>query len=70
MLFMLIDTSVIVAVILEENGFEELGLKIGEAETREISAVRYMEASMVLITKRGEGIEAILDKRLPSFRSA
>ncbi|HWZ52359.1 MAG TPA: type II toxin-antitoxin system VapC family toxin [Granulicella sp.] len=67
---MLIDTSVIVAVILEENGFEELGLKIGEAETREISAVRYMEASMVLITKRGEGIEAILDKRLPSFRSA
>jgi len=61
---MVIDTSVIVAVILEEEGFEELGLKIGEAETREISAVSYMEASMVLITKRGEGIESILDKVL------
>jgi ribonuclease VapC len=59
-----IDTSVIVAVILEEDGFEELALKIGEAETREISAVSYMEASMVLITKRGDGIEAILDKVL------
>jgi ribonuclease VapC len=59
-----IDTSVIVAVILEEDGFEELALKIGEAETREISAVSYMESSMVLITKRGDGIETILDKVL------
>lgn len=61
---MVLDTSVIVAVILEEDGFEELALKIGDAETREISAVSYMEASMVLITKRGDGIEAILDKVL------
>ena len=61
---MVIDTSVIVAVMLEEAGFEELALKMGEAETREISAVSYMEASMVLITKRGEGVEAILDEML------
>jgi ribonuclease VapC len=61
---MVIDTSVIVAVMLEEDGFEELALKMGEAETREISAVSYMEASMVLITKRGEGVEAILDEML------
>ena len=61
---MVIDTSVIVAVMLEEEGFEELALKMGEVETREISAVSYMEASMVLITKRGEGVEAILDEML------
>jgi len=59
-----IDTSAIVAVMLEEDGFEELALKMGEAESREISAVSYMEASMVLISKRGEGIESILDTML------
>jgi ribonuclease VapC len=61
---MVMDTSANVALILEEDGFEELGLKMGEAESREISAVSYMEASMVLITKRGEGLEAILDRVL------
>src|ERR1035437_6673602 len=61
---MVIDTSAIVAVMLEEDGFEELVLKMGEAESREISAVSYMEASMVLISKRGEGIESILDTML------
>jgi len=50
--------------MLEEDGFEELALKMGEAESREISAVSYMEASMVLISKRGEGIESILDTML------
>ena len=61
---MVIDTSAIVAVMLEEDGFEELTLKMGEAETREISAVSCMEASMVLISKRGEGIESVLDTML------
>jgi ribonuclease VapC len=37
---------------------------MGEAESREVSAVSYMEASMVLISKRGEGIESILDTML------
>ena len=67
---MVIDTSAIVAVMLEEDGFEELALKMGEAESREISAVSYMEASMVLISKRGEGIESILDTMLAEGESA
>jgi ribonuclease VapC len=41
---------------------------MGEAETREISAVSYMEASMVLLTKRGEGIEAVFDRVLAEAR--
>jgi ribonuclease VapC len=61
---MVLDTSVIVAVMLNEEGFELLLSRIGEAETREISAVSYMEASMVLIGKRGDGVEADLDRML------
>jgi ribonuclease VapC len=61
---MVIDTSVIVSIMLEEEGSEEFLLKLGEADSRKISAISYMEASMVLITKRGEGVEKILDTML------
>jgi ribonuclease VapC len=61
---MVLDTSVVVAVMQHEEGFELLISRIGEALTREISAVSYMEASMVLIGKRGEGAEADLDRML------
>jgi ribonuclease VapC len=61
---MVLDSSVVVAIMQHEEGYELLISRMGEAETREISAVSYMEASMVLITRRGDGVEADIDRML------
>jgi ribonuclease VapC len=59
---MIIDTSVLIALILKEPGFEDLVFKMAEADDRLLSAASYLEASIVLLKKRGEGIELELDR--------
>lgn len=59
---MVIDTSILMAVILKENGFEDLVFKMAESDTRFLSAASYLEASIVLLGRRGKGVEADLDR--------
>jgi ribonuclease VapC len=59
---MVIDTSILVAVILEENGYEEFVFKMAEADARYISAASYLEASVVLLKRRGQGVDLELDR--------
>jgi ribonuclease VapC len=59
---MVIDTSILVAVILKEKGYEELVFKMAEADARYLSAGSYLEASVVLLRRRGEGVELDLDR--------
>ncbi|HEX4576641.1 MAG TPA: type II toxin-antitoxin system VapC family toxin [Edaphobacter sp.] len=61
---MVIDTSVLVAILLKEQGFEELVFKLAEAKVRYLSAANYLEASIVLLKKRGKGIELELDRAI------
>ena len=61
---MVVDTSVLVAAVLKEEGFEELIFKLAEAEARYLSAASYLEASIVLLRRRGEGIELELDRMI------
>jgi ribonuclease VapC len=56
---MVIDTSVLVAIALQEDGFEEYVFKMAEADSRSLSAASYMEASIVLLNRRGP--EALSD---------
>ena len=58
---MVVGTSAVVAIGLHEYGYEELIEKLANAETRSMSAVSYMEAAMVLITRRGDDAERRLD---------
>jgi ribonuclease VapC len=59
---MVIDTSVLVAVIVREEGFEQLVFKMAEADARYLSAGSYLEASIVLSARRGPGVELELDR--------
>jgi ribonuclease VapC len=61
---MVVDTSILVAVILKEEGYEELVFKMAEADARYLSAASYLEASIVLLRRRGKGIELELDRVL------
>ena len=61
---MVVDTSVLVAILLKEQGFEEFVFKLAEAEDRYLSAASYLEASIVLLKRRGEGIELELDRAI------
>lgn len=61
---MVLDTSAVIAIMQHEEGYELLISRMGEADIREISAANYMEASMVLIARRGETVEADLDQML------
>ena len=61
---MVIDTSILVAVILKEQYYEDLVFKMAEAEARFLSAANYLEASIVLLRRRGEGVELELDRLL------
>jgi len=69
---MVLDTSVVVAIMLHEDGYELLISRIAESNACEISAVSYMESSMVLISKRGDSleVEADLDRMLHEARAA
>ena len=59
---MVIDTSILVAVILREKGYEDLVFKMAEADARYLSAASYLEASVVLLKRRGVGVELDLDR--------
>ncbi len=59
---MVIDTSVLVAIVLKESGYKELVFKMAEAEDRHLSAASYLEASIVLLRRRGLGVELELDR--------
>lgn len=61
---MVIDTSAVVAIMQHEDGYTELIETLASAATRSISAVSYMEAAMVLITRRGHDAEQKLDAML------
>ena len=65
---MVLETSAAVAIILRENGYESLLKRLLVASKPAISAVSYMEASMVLIGKRGVGAEKELDRFLYEAR--
>jgi ribonuclease VapC len=51
---MVIDSSALVAVILKEPGHHAIVEKMVDSPGNLVSAVSYMETSMVLLTRRGE----------------
>jgi ribonuclease VapC len=61
---MVVDTSILIAIVLKEQGFEELVFKLAEADVRCLSAASYLEASIVLLKRRGKGIELELDRTI------
>lgn len=61
---MIVDTSVLVAVLLKEKGFEEFVFTLAETDTRYLSAASYLEASIVLLKRRGKGIELELNRTI------
>jgi ribonuclease VapC len=61
---MVIDTSVIVAMMLHEPDAPMLLAKMAEAKTRSTSACSYMEASMVVIARRGDETGDDIDRAL------
>ena len=61
---MVVDSSILIAIFLRENGYEQLLLKLKSADGLAMSAASYVETSMVLIGRRGEGIEKELDRFL------
>lgn len=67
---MVVDSSILVAVILKEHGYEDLVFRMAEADERCISAATYLEASMVLLKRRGEGVEIELDRLLYESKTA
>lgn len=61
---MVVDTSVLVAIALKEAGYERYVFAMAEADHRLISAASYMEASIVLINRLGQGAAIELDRTL------
>lgn len=59
---MVIETSVLVAISLREEGYEEYIFKMADADGRALSAASYMEASIVLINRRGQDAALELDR--------
>jgi ribonuclease VapC len=56
-----IDTSAVVAIMLDEPEREAFGAAIAAAPKRRISSVSYCEAAIVLSARRGEAAVAELD---------
>lgn len=54
---MVVDTSVIVAILLMEPDRSELSRKLSRASSRQLSSVSYMEAGMVLTSRFGATAE-------------
>jgi ribonuclease VapC len=61
---MVVDTSAIIAIIFEESDADYLLSKLAVALSRQASVVSYVEATMVLISRRGESAAAQLDPML------
>ena len=64
---MILDTSALVAVFLEEPGAEELVDKLGAAETIAIAAPTLVEAGIVLTARVGDEAQALLSQFLTEF---
>ena len=55
---MVLETSAAVAIVLREPGFDALEARMEQASVLLMSAVSYMEASVVLLNRRdGRGVE-------------
>jgi ribonuclease VapC len=67
---MIVETSVLVAIGLQEPGFEDLVFQIAEAEACSISAANYLEASLVLFQRRGEPALLELDRLIAEMEIA
>ncbi len=65
---MVIDTSVLVAILLQEPDRHSFEDAIAESRVSRRSAVTYMEAGMVLTTRFGSQAEAALDRILAKAR--
>jgi ribonuclease VapC len=51
-----------VAVILKEDGYEDIVFSMAEADARYISAGTYLESPVVLLKKPDSGVELELDR--------
>lgn len=67
---MVVDTSAIVSVLLKEADARPLIRKLYRAHSRQISAVSYMESSMVLMSRLGDNTEGALDGMLQRAKIA
>jgi ribonuclease VapC len=65
---MIVETSVLVAIALKEPGYEEFVFKIADADERLLSAANYLEASTVLVQRRGESALLELDRLIDRMR--
>lgn len=65
---MIVDTSALIAILLNEPDSEMLSAAIASAPTRIISAVSALEASIVIESKKGEAGLALLDELLSLAR--
>jgi ribonuclease VapC len=61
---MVVDTSAILAVIFEEPDADFFLHKLAKARSRQTSVVSYVEASMLMISRRGADAESELDLML------
>ena len=61
---MIVDTSALIAILLNEPDAEMLSAAIASANPRIISAVSALEASIVIESKKGETGLALLDELL------
>jgi ribonuclease VapC len=61
---MIVDTSALIAILLNEPDAEMLSAAIATATTRIISAVSALEASIVIESKKGEAGLTLLDELL------
>lgn len=64
---MILDTSVIVAIVLREPGYEDLVSKVRSANTIGIGTPTLTEAGMVLSSRLGMEPQALLDRFLRDF---
>jgi ribonuclease VapC len=67
---MVVDSSMLVAIVLRESRAIEFLTKLTEAASLKISAVTLVEASMVLLDRGGEIRLAMLDALLAELRVA
>jgi ribonuclease VapC len=61
---MVVDTSAILAIIFEEQDADLFLGKLARARSRQTSVVSYVEASMLMISRRGTGAEDELNLML------
>jgi ribonuclease VapC len=67
---MIVETSALVAIVLQEPGFEDFVFKIAEADGRSMSAANYLEASLSLFKRRREVALLELDRVIAEMKIA